>query len=117
MIDWLVRKPGAFENYRYRQDLFPTHRFRMAYDQLKSRLNGRTSKAYLQILELAAKQNQGLVDQALGYLIDAEVPISLQAVTELMQQKSKLLAPAEVEIAPVELAAYDRLLECGRAAV
>lgn len=117
VIDWLVRKPGAFENYRYRQDLFPTHRFRMAYDQLKSRLNGRTSKAYLQILELAAKQNQDLVDQALGYLIDADAPISLQAVQELMQQKSKLLKPAEVEIAPVELAAYDRLLEFGRAAV
>jgi hypothetical protein len=24
IIDWLVRKPGAFENYRYRRDLFPT---------------------------------------------------------------------------------------------
>ena len=27
-----VRKPGAFENYRYQGDLFPTSRFRMAYD-------------------------------------------------------------------------------------
>jgi hypothetical protein len=35
MIDWLVRKPGAFENYRYRQDLFPTSWFRMAYDVLR----------------------------------------------------------------------------------
>ena len=34
VIDWLVRKPGAFENYRYREDLFPTSRFRMAYDSL-----------------------------------------------------------------------------------
>jgi len=32
IIDWLVRKPGAFENYRYREDLFPNSRFRMAYD-------------------------------------------------------------------------------------
>ena len=32
VIDWLVRKPGAFENYRYREDLFPTSRFRMTYD-------------------------------------------------------------------------------------
>ena len=24
IIDWLVRRPGAFENYRYRTDLFPT---------------------------------------------------------------------------------------------
>jgi hypothetical protein len=35
IIDWLVRKPGAFENYRYTEDLFPTHRFRMAWDFLK----------------------------------------------------------------------------------
>ena len=27
VIDTLVRKPGAFENYRYRDDLFPTSRF------------------------------------------------------------------------------------------
>jgi len=25
IIDWLVRKPGAFENYRYKEDLFPTN--------------------------------------------------------------------------------------------
>lgn len=34
VIDTLVRKPGAFANYRYRADLFPTSRFRMAYDAL-----------------------------------------------------------------------------------
>ena len=34
VIDWLLRKPGAFANYRYRDDLFPTTRFRMAYDYL-----------------------------------------------------------------------------------
>ena len=31
VIDWLVRKPGAFENYRYRDDLFPTSHFRIAH--------------------------------------------------------------------------------------
>jgi hypothetical protein len=35
IIDWLVRKPGAFENYRYREELFPTSRFRMAWDALR----------------------------------------------------------------------------------
>ncbi len=35
IIDWLVRKPGAFENYRYREELFPTSRFRMASDALR----------------------------------------------------------------------------------
>src|SRR5260370_438775 len=35
IIEWLVRKPGAFESYRYQEDLFPTSRFRMSYDALK----------------------------------------------------------------------------------
>lgn len=37
MINWLIRKPGAFANYRYRKDLFPTSRFCMAYDTLCGR--------------------------------------------------------------------------------
>ena len=28
VLDWLIRKPGAFENHRYRSDLYPTSRFR-----------------------------------------------------------------------------------------
>jgi hypothetical protein len=38
IIDWLVRKPGAFENYRYRDELFPTSRFRMVFDVLQEKL-------------------------------------------------------------------------------
>ena len=30
IIDWLQRKPGAFANYRWRADLFPSSRFRAA---------------------------------------------------------------------------------------
>ena len=47
IIDWLVRKPGAFDNYRYREELFPTHRFRMAYDWLRGRHPSRAAKEYL----------------------------------------------------------------------
>jgi hypothetical protein len=36
IIDWLVRKPGAFAQYRYRQELFPSSVFRIAYDTLVS---------------------------------------------------------------------------------
>ena len=34
VIEWLIRKPGAFAEYRFHQDLFPTLAFRRAYDQL-----------------------------------------------------------------------------------
>jgi hypothetical protein len=55
IIEWLVRKPGAFENYRYQEDQFPTSRFRMAYDALRESTPVRAAKEYLKILKLAAE--------------------------------------------------------------
>ena len=55
IIDWLVRKPGAFENYVYREELFPSSRFRMAYDALRESQPQRGTKEYLAILYLAAQ--------------------------------------------------------------
>jgi hypothetical protein len=34
VIDHLLRKPGAFERYRYREQLYPSRSFREACDQL-----------------------------------------------------------------------------------
>jgi hypothetical protein len=34
IIDSLVRKPGAFASYQYREEMFPTSGFRMAWDSL-----------------------------------------------------------------------------------
>jgi hypothetical protein len=53
IIEWLVRKPGAFENYRYREDLFPTSRFRMVWDALREHAPLRSHKHYLEILQVA----------------------------------------------------------------
>ncbi len=61
VIDWLVRKPGAFENYRCKDDLFPTSRFRIAYDLLCSEHGSkRGNKHYLKIRKLAAHESQTL---------------------------------------------------------
>jgi hypothetical protein len=46
IIDWLVRKPGAFENYRYREELYPTSRFRMVWDALRETVPMRANKRY-----------------------------------------------------------------------
>jgi transposase len=78
VIGWLVRKPGAFENYRYRDDMFPSSRFRMAYDVLSpgvsvsgqgSATGAAGTKEYLKILELAATQTEEGVDEALRVLL------------------------------------------------
>lgn len=110
IIDWLVRKPGAFENYRYRSDLFPTHRFRMAYDALQKKKAARAHKEYLQILHLAAKENEAAVDAALSKLIENQETVSFEAVLELVKSGQQLLLPGEVKVKAVNIALYDRLL-------
>ena len=110
IIDWLVRKPGAFENYRYREDLFPTHRFRMAYDELcRSRGSG-AHKAYLKILELAAKESESGVDEALRVLFDREEALSVEAVEEELRSRDGRSQPLGVWIPAVDLSIYDHLL-------
>ncbi len=79
-MDWLVRKPGAFENYRYRQDLFPSGRFKMAYDFLKDRNPSVANREYLRILKLSARESETGVEEALGRLIDNDPPITFEAV-------------------------------------
>ncbi len=111
IIDWLVRKPGAFESYRYRDDLFPTSRFKMAYDYLKEHNQSRAAKEYLKILDLAAKQSESGVDDALRWLMDQDQPISFDAVEMILMTNQSIPEVTEVEIDEVELSLYDTLLE------
>ena len=112
IIDWLVRKPGAFANYRYRSDLFPSLRFRMAYDFLRSVIPGKADLEYLKILELAAKESETAVDQILENLIANQIPVSCEAVkTLLSQQRDALPSVRDVTIDEVNISIYDTLLE------
>jgi Mu transposase, C-terminal domain len=110
IIDWLVRKPGAFENYRYRNELFPTHRFRMAYDYLKQSQPARAAKQYLKILHLAARESEIAVDDALRTLIDQEQPIAFEAIEAMVHSEELIPPPTELNIQEVDLTAYDALL-------
>lgn len=113
IIDWLVRKPGAFANYRYRTELFPTHRFRLAYDLFERAHPGRADKEYLQLLHLAARVNEAAVDDALDYLIAKEVPITVEAAEALVRSATELPSPKDVTIERVDLSRYDALLTDG----
>ena len=111
VIDWLVRKPGAFEEYRYRDSMFPTSRFRMAYDLLKDRRPGRVVKDYLAVLLLATREGESRVDEALRLLLDEGRPPDADAVTEALRQGQRPSAVTDVMIVDVDLTMYDRLLE------
>jgi hypothetical protein len=110
IIAWLVRKPGAFAQYQYRDDLFPTSRFRMAYDMLAARCPGRAEQEYLRILHLAATETESGVDDALRVLVGRDEPLTAAAVEQLVRSGQEIAPPTEVTVAPVDLGAYDRLL-------
>src|SRR5213075_3445551 len=58
-LSWsLVRKPGAFAQYRYRDELFPTLTFRRAYDALVTARPERADREYVRLLHLAASTSE-----------------------------------------------------------
>jgi transposase len=113
VIDWLVRKPAAFENYRYRADLFPSSRFRRAYDELKGHLAlAKAAAVYLAVLKLAADESEEFIDRGLQLLFDRHQPVSLDAALEALTEVRGTPSPAQgVLIAPVDVSVYDGLLE------
>jgi len=114
IIDWLVRKPGAFENYRYREELFPTSRFRMAWDALRETSPLKANKRYLEILELAAKEGEARVDEALRCLLETGEPgegkPNAEAVRSLLRAGGVPVSATNIDIAEVSLSSFDELL-------
>jgi len=107
----LVRKPGAFAAYRYRDDLFPTLAFRRAYDVLCERRPERADREYVRVLHLAATTSEAEVEAALGLLRDSGTVPTFDAVRELVSLPQPVTIP-QLHAAPLPLdfGIYDRLL-------
>ncbi len=111
IIDWLIRKPGAFENYRYRDALYPTTYFRMAYDELLERMPATAHKEYLKVLHLASKETESKVNEILKSMFNQEKPILFSTIKESFNDDSFSFKETEVQIADVNLTAYDELFD------
>ena len=104
IIHSLIKKPGAFENYKYKPDLFPNSFFRMAYDVLKT-------KKYLNLLLIASEEGEGKVTEALKFLTQEEKPIEISSIKTLLQEEIRVLPKDNIKI--IDLKEYDILLkEC-----
>jgi len=110
IIEWLVRKPGAFENYRYRDDLYPNSHFRMAYDHLKRHAPASANKEYLKILYTAFMEGETKVDVAIQDLVASEKRITSIAVETLVKNMTGDMRSPEVAVRDVNLKEYDALL-------
>jgi hypothetical protein len=104
----LVRKPGAFANYQFREELFPTVIFRQTYDALKQQRPERADKEYVAILNLAAMNSEQDVEAALVTLLEAGQPPLFSAVRELVKVEPSQM-PA-ISIPAPDLCSYDALL-------
>jgi hypothetical protein len=71
LIGSLVRKPGAFMAYQYREERFPTLVFRQAFDALQGQLPARAVREYLHLLHRAASRSEAEVAAALEQLLAA----------------------------------------------
>jgi hypothetical protein len=113
IIDWLVRKPGAFANYRYREHLFPTCRFRKVYDLLREVTPRRCDRRYLEILQMAAKEGEARIDDALRLLLQSaagqQAIINKEAFEEFLDRCEQAPDITDVHIAEVSLASFDQL--------
>ena len=80
IIGSLVRKPGAFARYRFREELFPSLVFRAAYDALGRTHGERADVEYVRLLHLAATTGERRVEATLRVRLDAGDPCDYAAV-------------------------------------
>jgi len=76
VINHLLRKPGAFAGYRWREAMFPSVIYRAAYDHLKRAGDEESAdRRYLEVLKVAADEGQTAVENALEHLLVAPHPV------------------------------------------
>jgi hypothetical protein len=111
IIESLVRKPGAFARYRYREELFPSLTFRQAYDVLGVTHGERADVEYVRLLHLAATTHEREVEATLRLLLDDQQPFDYASVQAVV---TPAIPPVPVIHLPVpDLAQYDALLVGG----
>ncbi len=110
IIDWLERKPGAFANYRYQSDMFPSSYFRMAYDELKRTRPLQADKEYIQILKIAAKEGETTTEVIIRELLLRSEPLSVLDLQSQIQSQWPIKSMTDVNVDDVDLMSYDLLL-------
>jgi hypothetical protein len=111
IIDWLARKPGAFANYRYQADMFPSSYFKMAYDELKRQRPLHADKEYVQILKIAAHDGESVTQDALRWLLSGQMPLTAAGVEQYVHARGSAAPVINVQIDDVRLNDYDALLD------
>ncbi len=109
IIASLVKKPGAFARYLYREELFPRPVFRHAYDRLHALDERQASARYLRLLQLATEHGEDPVAERLGALLRQGEPPLADAVEAQLREPAPS-SPTTLAAFTPELGDYDALL-------
>ncbi len=111
VIKTLQRKPGAFANCHYKDQLFPQTIFTEAYENLIAKYGERVGdRTYLEILNLAAFEGEDTVAGILKEILNKKEALTSDII------KLKLNIPMQfpsVNISHPKFSAYDSLLTDG----
>ena len=112
VIDSLVRKPGGFVNYRYRDYMFPTITFRKAFDMVVVQLGEQAGvKCYLKILYMAKHHGQVNVESELRRVLESGEAVDPNAIEAKVNTASPASLAQDPHIEQPELEKYNDMLE------
>jgi len=115
VIESLRRKPGAFANCRYKDQLFPSMIFSEAYEQLRERFSERVAdREYVEILYLAFSHGEEKVSDILAVLTSGKKLFTVDTVKRHLDIPTKV---PEIKRAAPALLSYDKLLTLARRAI
>ena len=111
VVEWLVRKPGAFARYCYREEMFPREVYRRAYEALGRAKPERADTEYVRILRLASREGEEAVARALEKLLSERGVADEASVQALLGLAADRSAYPEVAEPQANLEQYDGLLD------
>jgi transposase len=111
IIDSLIRKPGAFIQYQYHDQLFPQPIFRWAYDLLVDIKPATGHKHYLKLLQMAKCYGENNVVAALQLCQESHLVPEEDMVANCL--RAPIMTRVEVMVSMPNLSDYDMLHKFG----
>lgn len=108
IIESLRRKPGAFANCQYKDQLFPSDIYFTMYELLKSKYNElRADKEYIQILYFAFKHGEEKVANILQGILEENTLLTMDTVKAKLNIQVKI---PHINIPKPSLLSFDKFL-------
>ena len=112
VLDGLLRKPGAVNDWKHREVLFKRPVWRKFFEEMKGTGVSNPNKTYLACLKLMAKHGEDNLTVAMEMAMEEGLELNNRSLKDLLEQES--FNVYEMKPLEVDLGEYDQLLTGGR---